>query len=172
MRKGYMNLSPDVANGNGGGEPEGARRATGGSAPAGSGEDPLIISPLDPEVPENKPRRNFTAQYKLEILKKADACNEPGQLGALLRREGLYSSNLTTWRRQREKGQLDALSPKKRGRKGEGKNPLNRRVAELERENERLKRKLKKAEIIIDVQKKISEILGIAQPSEEERETS
>lgn len=131
------------------------------------------MSPPDPEVPENKPRRNFTAKYKLEILQQADACNKPGQLGALLRREGLYSSNLTTWRRQREEGQLDALSPKKRGRKEKGKNPLSRRVAELERENERLKRKLKKAEIIIDVQKKISEILGISQePIDYERENS
>ena len=126
----------------------------------------------DPEVPENKARRKFTAKYKLQILQEADTCTEPGQLGALLRREGLYSSNLTTWRRQREEGLLDALSPKKRGRKGKEKNPLAPKVAELERENERLRKKLRKAEIIIDVQKKISEILGIAQPSEEERESS
>ena len=121
------------------------------------------MSVADPEVPEKKPRRRFTAKYKLKILQEADACSEPGQIGVLLRREGLFSSNLTTWRRQRDEGLLDALSPKKRGRKKKEKNPLNQKVAELERENERLRKKLKKAEIIIDVQKKISEILGISQ---------
>ena len=130
------------------------------------------MSLADPEVPEKKARRKFTAKYKLQILQEADTSTQPGQLGALLRREGLYSSNLTTWRRQREEGLLDALSPKKRGRKEKEKNPLAPKVAELERENERLRKKLRKAEIIIDVQKKISEILGIAQPSEKERENS
>lgn len=126
------------------------------------------MSPPDPEVPEKKPRRKFTAKYKLQVLQRADSCTQPGQLGALLRREGLYSSNVTTWRRQRDEGLLDALSPKKRGRKEKEKNPLAPKVAELERENERLKKKLKKAEIIIDFQKKISEMLGITQPTEEE----
>jgi transposase-like protein len=112
------------------------------------------MSPPDPEVPEKRPRRKFTAQYKLRILEEADACKEPGQIGALLRREGLYSSNLNTWRRQKEKGLLEALSPKKRGRKEKEKNSLAPRVAQLERENERLRNKLKQAEIIIDVQKK------------------
>lgn len=122
----------------------------------------------DPEVPEKTPRRRFTAKYKLDVLKKADACTEPGELGALLRREGLYSSNLTTWRRQRDQGVLDAMSPKKRGRKKIEKNPLAQEVATLQKENERLSRKLKKAEIIIEVQKKISEILGISQNPDEE----
>lgn len=117
----------------------------------------------DPEVTETKPRRKFTAKYKLDILKKADACTQPGQMGALLRREGLYSSNLTTWRKQRDKGLLDALSPQKRGRKKIERNPLSQEVARLQRENERLKKKLKQAETIIEVQKKISEILGIPQ---------
>ena len=173
MRKGYMNLSTDVVDGIGDGGPEGARRATGGPPSSGSQEELRIMSPPDPEVPEKKARRKFTAKYKLQILQEADACTEPGQLGALLRRKGLYSSNLTTWRRQREEGLLDALSPKKRGRKEKEKNPLTRKVAELERENERLKSKLKKAETIIDVQKKISEILGISQePTEDERRSS
>jgi len=132
-----------------------------------------MISPPDPEVPEKKARRKFTAKYKLEILREADACTEPGQLGALLRDKGLYSSNLATWRKQRDEGLLDALSPKKRGRKEKEKNPLAPRVAELERETERLRRKLKQAETIIEVQKKISQILGILQePSEEEGKSS
>ena len=88
---------------------------------------------------------------------------ESGQIGALLRREGLYSSNLTTWRRQRDEGQLQALSPKKRGRKAQQKNPLAERVARLEKENRRLQDQLKQAKTIIEVQKKISEILGIPQ---------
>lgn len=122
---------------------------------------------LDPEVRENKPRRKCTAKYKLEILRKADACTEPGQIGALLRKEGLYSSNLTTWRRQREQGLLDAMSPKKRGRKKQEINPLSPEVARLQKENERLKRKLKQAQAIIEVQKKVSEILGVPQDHDE-----
>jgi transposase-like protein len=173
MREGYMNLSTDAGSGIDDGGPEGARRATGGPPSSGREEEPLIISPPDPEVPEKKARRKFTAKYKLQILQEADACTEPGQLGAFLRRKGLYSSNLTTWHRQREEGLLNALSPKKRGRKGKEKNPLTQKVAALERENERLKRQLKKAETIIDVQKKISEILGISQePTEDERRNS
>ena len=144
------------------GTSEGARRATGGSLSAG-GRKPFIVSAPDPEVPEKKPRRKFTAKYKLRILAEADACTEQGQLGALLRGEGLYSSNLTTWRRQRQKGLLKAMAPKKRGRKKTQKNPLAARVAQLEKDNERLQRKLKQAELIIEAQKKMSEILGISQ---------
>jgi transposase len=129
-----------------------------------------MMSPPDPEVPEKKPRRKFTAKYKLQILQEADACTESGQLGALLRSKGLYSSNLTTWRKQRDRGLLDALSPKKRGRKEKEKNPLAPRVAELEKETERLRRKLKRAETIIEFQKKISEILGIPQEDLPEEE--
>lgn len=121
----------------------------------------------DPEVRETKPRRKFTAKYKLNMLEKADACTQPGQLGALLRREGLYYSNLTTWRRQRDQGLLEAMSPKKRGRKKIERNPLAREVARLQRENEQLKDKLKKAQTIIEVQKKVSEILGISQDQDE-----
>jgi len=93
-------------------------------------------------------------------------------MGALLRREGLYSSNLTTWRQQRAQGILQAMSPKKRGRKLKQKNPLAERVAQLEKENRRLQDKLKKAETIIDVQKKISEILGINQNPEDSERSS
>jgi transposase len=169
----FRELGTMVDQGSFDGGTEGARRATGVSPSSGRTEEAGSMSPPDPEVPENKPRRKFTAQYKLRILEKADACTQPGEIGALLRREGLYSSNLTTWRKQREKGQLEALSPKKRGRKEKEKNPLAAKVAELERETERLRKKLKKAETIIEVQKKISEILGISQePTEGERKSS
>jgi transposase-like protein len=141
---------------------EGARRATGIVPLAGASAN-LVKSAPDPEVPEKKPRRKFTAKYKLRILAQADACTQPGQIGALLRREGLYSSNLTTWRKQKAQGILQAMTPKKRGRKRKAKNPLADRVAQLEKENRRLQDKLKKAETIIEVQKKISEILGINQ---------
>jgi transposase-like protein len=124
--------------------------------------------PSDPEVPEKKPRRKFTAKYKLEILEKVETCTRPSQIGLLLRKEGLYSSNLTTWRKQRDKGLLEAMTPKKRGRKKVEKNPLAQEVARLQRDNERLKKKLKQAETIIEVQKKISQILGISQDHDEE----
>jgi hypothetical protein len=150
---------------------EGAHRATGVTSFETSMEVPPLMAD-DPEVPEKKARRKFTAQYKLSILEKADACTEPGQMGVLLRREGLYYSNLTTWRKQRDKGLLQALSPKKRGRKEKEKNPLTQRVAQLERDNKQLRKKLKQAESIIDVQKKISEILGISQELPEEEESN
>ena len=101
-------------------------------------------------------RRRFTAEYKQHILKSADACTETGDLGALLRREGLYASTLAYWRRQRDKGTLSALNPKKRGRKAYEQTPLIREAEKLRKENERLKERLRKAELIIDVQKKES----------------
>ena len=122
----------------------------------------------DPEVLETKPRRRFTAKYKLSILAEVDACTKPGEIGALLRREGLYSSNIHAWQRQLREGALKGLSPKKRGRKKDEVNPLAKRVAELERDNTQLAKKLKQAETIIEVQKKISEILGISQPDHNE----
>lgn len=123
----------------------------------------------DPEVPEKAIRRKYPGDYKLRILKEAETCTLPGQLGALLRREGLYSSNLNTWRRQKEQGMLEALSPKKRGPKMVKRNPLVLKVAQLEREIQRLQRKLHQAETIIEVQKKISEILQIPIQKDEER---
>ncbi len=151
------------------GSTEGARRATGVEAMPG-GRATHYGSLPDPEVPEKKRRRKFTAKYKLSILAEAEKCTEPGELGALLRREGLYSSNLATWRRQKEQGLLDALSPKKRGRKTKHKNPLAERVAQLEKDNRRLQQKLKQAELIIEAQKKMSEILGISQNLDESGE--
>jgi transposase-like protein len=151
------------------GAPEGARRATGGDPSAAKLPNCL---PPDPEVTGKRPRRKFTAKYKLRMLKKADTCTEPGQLGVLLRQEGLYSSNLTTWRKQRDDGILIAMSPKKRGRKAQSKNSLAPEVARLQKENQKLKNKLKQAELIIDAQKKISEILGIAQNHDENEGSS
>ena len=109
----------------------------------------------DPEVPEKAIRRKFTAAYKLRILKEAEACTQQGQLGALLRREGLYYSNLTLWKHQINKG----LIPKKRGPLTQKQNPHVRRITELERENTKLAHKLKQAELIIEVQKKVADLL-------------
>jgi transposase-like protein len=114
----------------------------------------------DPEVSALPKRRKFSAKYKLQILEQIDACKgQLGSIGAILRREGLYSSNLTEWRRERERGALEALG-KKRGRKPTL-NPLSAETERLRRENAELKRRLEQAEIIIDIQKKISLMLGI-----------
>ena len=113
------------------------------------------------EVLEKPVRRRFTVEYKARILAEADACTQPGLLGELLRREGLYSSHLATWRRQRDEGVLAGLTPKRRGRRAKAKNPLAGEVAWLQRENQRLKEQLRQAELIIDVQKKVSEMLNI-----------
>jgi len=126
--------------------------------------DPHRAAPataLDPEVPAKPARRRFTADDKLRILRLADACTEPGSLGALLRQEGLYSSNLTAWRRQRDAGALSALTPRKRGRKEKDCNPLMPENETLRKENARLVKRLRQAELIIDVQKKVSQMLGI-----------
>jgi transposase-like protein len=126
--------------------------------------DPHRAAPAaapDPEVPAKAARRRFTADYKRRILKLADACTIPGSLGALLRQEGLYASNLTAWRRQRDAGTLSALTPKKRGRKAQGRDPLRRENETLRKENARLALRLRHAELIIDVQKKVSQMLGI-----------
>jgi transposase len=146
-------------------EPE--RRAAERSEVARSGgaskpERPPAPAPAplpDPQVAEKAQRRRFTAEFKLQVLREADRCTEPGSIGTLLRRHGLYSSLLTTWRRERDEGALRQLG-RKRGRKSSH-NPLAERVVELERENRRLQNRLRQAETIIDVQKKVAEILGI-----------
>ena len=137
---------------------QGARRATGVSA-VGVEPGPRPVEP-DAEVPEKARRRRFSGKYKLQILRAVEACTEPGEIGALLRREGLYSSHLSKWRRQRDAGALEGLRPRKRGRKPRPVDPQAKRIAQLERENERLQRKLEQAQIIIEVQKKLSRILG------------
>ena len=107
----------------------------------------------DPAVSENPLRRRFTAEYKIGILREADRCTQPGQLGVLLRREGLYSSHLNTWRQQRDAGALKGLTPKRRGRKPQAEDPLVAENQRLRRENLRLAEKLRQAEAIIEVQK-------------------
>jgi len=135
----------------------------GGGATSAAAEAPKSARP-DPEVLPQAKRRRYSAKYKLEILKKTDALAESGEVGALLRREGLYYSHLRTWRRQREEGSLAGLAPKKRGPKPDPDREVRQRIAQLEKENRRLADRLEKAELIIDVQKKISRILGIEQP--------
>ena len=122
----------------------------------------------EPEVLPRAKRRQFSAEYKLRILEEVDACIQRGQIGALLRREGLYSSHLSTWRQQRARGQLEGLSPKKRGRKAP--DPAEVELARLRRENERLRSRLEQAEIIIDVQKKLSRLLGLTEDETESDE--
>jgi hypothetical protein len=113
------------------------------------------------EVLVKAERRRFTADYKHKILREADDCRQSGEIGALLRREGLYWSNLTYWRRQRESGELAGLTAKRRGPQRRERNPLAERVRELERDNVRLKRRAERAEGLVELQKKVSEILGI-----------
>jgi transposase-like protein len=129
-------------------------------------EDPRMIelaAPApDPEVVAKAQRRKFTAEYKLAIVEEAGRATDPGAIGALLRREGLYSSHLVEWRRLRQAGALGALS-KKRGRKP-ARNPLAEENCKLKAELARVNKKLQQAEIIIDVQKKVSALLGIARP--------
>ena len=106
-------------------------------------------------------RRRFRGEYKLRILREADACKVSGEVGALLRREGLYSSSLTEWRKQRDRGELEGLSEKRRGPLPQQKNPLADKVRVLERENARLRSRAERAEGLVELQKKVSEVLGI-----------
>jgi transposase-like protein len=122
--------------------------------------DGVGLSSSEVEVMAKPVRRRFTAEYKLGVLREADACSDRGELGALLRREGLYSSHLTAWRKHRERGELQGLS-RKRGPAAKQRNPLADKVRGLERENARLKRRAERAEGLVELQKKVSEILGI-----------
>lgn len=140
------------------GESEGGRRPTGASPFIGATDKLQEASPPATEVMETIPRRTFSAQYKLRILQEADACGH-GQLGAMLRREGLYYSHIKDWRKQRDSGALEGLS-KKRGRKKTVKNPLATENARLEKENRQLEEELRKARIIIEYQKKMADLLG------------
>lgn len=134
-------------------EPEGARRATGGSERT---IDLAIQS--SPEVSDKIGRRKFTVAYKLKILREADECKVYGDIGALLRREGLYSTHLCIWRKQQREGSLAGLFGKRRGRKASDVTP---QVKQLQKEKAQLKRRLERAEAIITIQKKVSELLGI-----------
>ena len=123
----------------------------------------------DPEVVAEAKRRSFTAEYKLGILAEADAAAHSGDIGALLRREGLYSSHLVTWRRERRVGILKGLTPHKRGPRSK-RNPQEEELQKLRRENQRLTEELRKAAIVIDVQKKVGALLGWALPKADPEE--
>jgi transposase len=116
---------------------------------------------MSPEVTEKATRRRFTLAYKEQILAEADQCTAAGELGELLRREGLYSSNLSSWRRQRDQG---TLAPNQRGRKPNPNRKETQELAKLKRDNARLTERLRQAELIIEVQKKVSEMMGIKLP--------
>src|SRR6266511_6263382 len=120
--------------------------------------------PPDPEVLPKASRRTFSAAEKLRILHEADACAQPGQIGALLRREGLYSSHLVKGRRLRAAGQLQALAPQPRGPKVAPPDPVAEELAQLRQENARLQARLAQAELVIDVQKKVAQLLGETRP--------
>lgn len=126
-----------------------------GAIATGAEPAPAAVARPNPEVASKACRRRFTAEYKLRVLREAERGTAPGAIGALLRREGLYSSHLAKWREQ----QAASLAPRRRGRKPQG-NPLAVRVAQLERETVRLQRELEKAHIIIEVQKKVAALLG------------
>ncbi len=150
---------------------EGGRSPT-GVPPAAHGASPGALEVVaDPEVLEKPFRRRFSAEYKARVLAEADGCTEPGQQGALLRREGLYSSHLAKWRKQRDEGALAGLTPKERGRKPK-QTPLKRENERLLRENTRLREELRKAELIIEVQKKVSQILGGPETTSERDESA
>jgi len=122
---------------------------------------------MSTEVSAKAERRKFSVEEKKRIVLEAEACTEWGQLGALMRREGIYSSLLQKWRRQYKQAGLDALAPKKRGPVARERDERDTRIAQLEKENAKLAGKLKKAETIIDFQKKVSELLGIILPSKD-----
>jgi transposase len=140
---------------------EGARRATEDSVGSVRSQIP------DPEVMEKPKRRRFSSEYKLRIVREADSCKGDGDVGALLRREGLYFSTLSNWRRQRDEIVRKGLAGVRRGRKAKKQDP---RIKELERENAQLRLRLKKAETILEIQKKASELLGISLESPDSEE--
>jgi transposase len=124
-----------------------------------SASPPLVAG--NSEVVAKASRRRFTVDYKLKILAQADACHQTGELGALLRREGLYSSSLALWRHQRQQGILTGLTPRTRGRKPNQQSQLVADNEQLKRQNQKLSKRLQQAEIIIEFQKKLAEALGI-----------
>ena len=120
------------------------------------------------EVTAKARRRQFTAEYKRKVLAEVEACTKPGEIGAVLRREGLYSSHLVEWRRARDSGALAGLAPMKRGPAAKVPHPLERRVVELEREVAKATRRAERAEGLVALQKKVSELLGIQLPKPDE----
>ncbi len=136
---------------------EGAEARSAAAASRGPG-----VPPPDPEVAAKPRRRRFTAEYRLRILEEVDGCTKPGEVGQLLRREGLYSSHLTAWRKARHDGVLRGLASKKRGAKPKARNPLEPQVRKLEAQVARLEKELHKAHTILDVQEKVAGLLGFS----------
>jgi transposase len=128
-----------------------------------------MTTPPEVEVPSGPKRRTFTAEEKLRILDELDRAGR-GEQGAILRREGLYSSHIVEWRRARRRGELGGLSPRKRGPAGKTPDERDRRIAQLEREKIKLQKRLVRAEALLDLQKKVSEVLGIHLPDPDESE--
>jgi len=142
------------------------------AAPAKAGADVVSALRPDSEVAAKAKRRTFTAEYKQDILQQAEvAAATRGAVGALLRREGLFSSHLVSWRREREQGIREALASHKRGPKSK-RNPMDEEVQKLRRQNARLTEDLRKANIIIDVQKKVAALLGHPIPEQDPEENS
>lgn len=137
-------------------------------------ENPAMVqAPVPPVIPDievsaKAKRRRFTAKEKKKILEEVAACTKTGEIGALLRREGIYSSNLARWRDARERGELEALTPKKRGPAVKVPNPLERENAELKQALAKAEARSKHAEAIVEIQKKVSELLGIQVPKNDE----
>ena len=126
----------------------------------------------DPEVVAKPKRRRFTAEYKLKVLRDTDAVRDVvGGIGEVLRREGLYSSHLTSWRKERDSGQLAGLTPKKRGRPPKQDKAIVEENRRLGRENARLQQRLAQAEAIIEIQKKVASLLGIPLNAQDSDET-
>ena len=128
----------------------------------------IAMEVRDTEVVAKATRRRFTAEYKRKVLQEADRATAPGEIGALLRREGLYSSHLTSWRAARERGEAAGLSAKRRGPKPKPRDERDRKISELERETARLRKQLERAEAVIEVQKKLSLLLGVERPDPNE----
>jgi len=146
---------------------EGARRATGVSPTSAPEAEVPAPAGVETEVVAKAQRRRFTAEYKRRVVREADRCTTAGAIGALLRREGLYSSHLTTWRAARDRGELDGLAPKKRGPKVNVPDPRDKRIAEQERETARWKKRAERAEALVELQKKVAALLGM--PLEDEK---
>ena len=132
--------------------------------------DVVKSGPMNPptEVKAKATRRRFGAKYKKQVLDDVAACTAPGEIGALLRREGLYSSHLTKWRLQAERGRAAGLEPKKRGPARQAADPRDKQLAELEKELAKATRRAERAEALVEIQKKLSELVGIILPSEGE----
>ena len=147
------------------------REAERSGVPAKIVAEPAAGPPPNPEVVADAKRRTFTAEYKMRIIKAADAAKgSGGGVGALLRREGLFSSHLTTWRKERQASLLAALAPKTRGPKSK-RDPEAEELQKLRQENQRLTESLRRAEIVIDVQKKVGALLGWPLPPVDSEET-